>query len=98
MDSQLIDRYIDRIFIDEINYEDHPESDHDLITLYVNLPIELIDKYKREKGLEGNPNPEEFWHETGLHGKLREIKIKSQHDTLEDAIELLDGEVMAEFL
>ncbi len=98
--NQLVEKYFDKIEIEDTAYVTVNDAVSDAAYLLLNLPTAMLKEYLKLKGQNKElPDGAEFWKATGLVKRLRNSdKYHGQgHAPLDDILDYLDGEVQGNY-
>lgn len=107
--EKLVDKYFDKIEIEDINYVPFDDAKSDAAYLCLNIPIQMLKEYLKIKGRRKKlPDGAEFWKETGLCGKLKisEKHIRQAHsrshtgdslETFSEFLDYLEGDIQGDY-
>lgn len=99
--ESLIEKYFSQIEVEYADFlpEDDSESDSDFAHLDMILPRALLMEYSQIKGYgEKLPDPPEFWKQTNLCDKLREVSgYLHQSPYLSTVLSFLDRDVQGSY-
>ena len=97
--NTLIEKYLEQIQIEDVDYVPVDGALSDAAYLLLNIPLPMLQEYSKLKGQTTElPDGAEFWRETGLGNRLRNVdKHSRSHEPLEDILEFLGGEIWGEY-
>ncbi|NOQ37916.1 hypothetical protein GQ472_03425 [archaeon] len=97
--DNLMDKYLDKIFIEYVDYEPVDDAVSDAAMITLNVPLEMLKDYQALKGQDQDlPDPAEFWKDTQLAKLLKDCdKVFHQREPLLDILYFLDGDVDGEY-
>jgi hypothetical protein len=99
--TNLVDKYIERIGIEDTDFVPVDDADSDAAYLLLNIPIKMLREYVKLKNQKKKlPDALEFWKETNLISALRANPNKyygQGRANLGDVLDYLGGDVRAEY-
>ena len=97
--KELVDRYIEEIYIDCVDYIPWDDATYDCAYLALNVPKVFLDDYLVLQGQKNKKWPDgiELWKTTELQKRLEGKKPRRLHAPLSDILEFLGGRVQVEY-
>ena len=97
--KELVDRYIEEIYINDVDYVPWNDAPHDCAYLSLDVPRAFLDDYLVLQGQKNKKWPDgiELWNTTELRERLKGKKPRKSHAPLSDILEFLGGRVQVDY-